>query len=101
MFCIDNFQPLLLPKLFKLCHLTFAHLFILLPSKAYANSGSGTLCSNEWVMKIGTDRSQKLNNEYLIYPVMGNEVKMNEIWVIINGRVMGMVLFCGSIMTID
>ena len=52
-------------------------------------------------IEIGTDRSQKLNNKYLIFPVMGNEVKMNEIWVIIYGREMGMVLFCGSIMTME
>ena len=32
---------------------------------------------------------------------MGNEMIMYEIWVISNGRVMGMVLFCGSIMTMD
>ena len=52
-------------------------------------------------MKIGTDSCQKLSNEYFVFPVMGNEMKMYEIWVISNGRVMGMVLFCGSIMTMD
>ena len=60
-----------------------------------------TLCSNEWVMKMGTESCQKLSNGYLIIPVMGNEMIMYEIWVISNGRVMGMVLFCGSIMTMD
>ena len=47
-----------------------------------------------WAMKMGTDSSQKLNNEYLIYPVMSNEVKMHDI----NEREMTMVLLCGSIM---
>ena len=32
---------------------------------------------------------------------MGNEMKMYEIWVISNGRVMGMVAFCGSVMKMD
>ena len=53
-----------------------------------------TLCSNGRAMKMGTDSSQKLNNEYLIYPVMSNEVKMHDI----NEREMTMVLLCGSIM---
>ena len=60
-----------------------------------------TLCSNEWIMKVGIDSHQKLSNGYLIFPVMSNEMKMKEIWVINNGRVMGMVLFCGLIMTMD
>ena len=43
-----------------------------------------TLCSNEWVMKIGTDSCQKLSNEYFVCPVMGNEMKMYAIWAISN-----------------
>ena len=52
-------------------------------------------------MKMGTDSCQRLSNGYLVFPVMGNEMKMNEIWVISSGTVIGMVLFCGSIMTMD
>ena len=50
---------------------------------------------------MGTESCQKLSNGYFTIPVMGNEMIMYEIWVISNGRVMGMVLFCGSIMTMD
>ena len=49
----------------------------------------------------GDRKLPKMSNGYLTIPVMGNEMIMYEIWVISNGRVMGMVLFCGSIMTMD
>ena len=52
-------------------------------------------------MKMGKDSRQKLSNEYFVLPVMGNEMRMYEIWVISNGRVMGMVAFCGSVMKMD
>ena len=52
---------------------------------------------------MGTDSNKELNDEYLLHDLPMDEIKVHEIWVIANGRVMGMVglLFCGSIMTMD